>query len=143
MEVFYTPTIVLIIIATIIGVPYAIISYKKLREQWKESYDSYENIIVSFKDFHKYYNINPDVYDLNSYYSPVRDNFYFRFSTFRDYMKYIRWRDGKRNFEQNNNSENLFAKVLQADLDAIQDKHIKWLEDQKKDFENRIHKLNQ
>ena len=39
--------------------------------------------------------------------------------------------------EKNHNNEEAFADIVQSDLDAMQEKHIQWLEARKKEFEEQ------
>lgn len=94
--------------------------------------------------------INPDAYKLKTSFDsypyklktsfdshPVRDKYIFQFSSYQEWKKYQKWLNNEVPFEKNNNNEKEFADILQADLDAMQEKHIQWLEERKKEFEEQ------
>lgn len=108
-------------------------------DDWRTLPGGYKQILVTFDDFHKYYTINPDAYKLKTDFDthPVRDNFIFQFSSYREWKKYQRWLDDGVLLEKNYNNEEAFADIVQSDLDTMQEKHIQWLEARKKEFEEQ------
>ena len=103
-------------------------NYKANIKEWKTVPNGYKQILVTFDTFHKYYIINPDAYKLKTSFDshPVRDKYIFQFSNYREWRKYQKWLNNEVPFEKNNNNEKEFADILQADLDATQEKHIQW-----------------
>ena len=113
---------------------------------WKSVPSGRKQVIVTFSEFHKYYSINQDAYrfiggDIYGVH-PIRDNFVVQFQTLKEYKKFSKWFDNDYPFEKNREAEEEFAAVIQNDLDEIREKHIKWLEDRKREFEEQRKKLN-
>lgn len=137
---------IMLMVALLGGIPllvYTIMNtmqnYKANIKDWKTVPNGYKQILVTFDTFHKYYIINPDAYKLKTSFDshPVRDKYIFQFSSYREWRKYQKWINNDVLFEENNNNEKEFADILQADLDAMQKKHIQWLEERKKEFEEQ------
>ena len=135
-----------ILIFLVIKVPDLITDRETMVRNWKSVPSRHKQIIVTFSEFHKYYSINQDAYrfiggDIYGVH-PMRDNFVVQFQTFKEYKKFLKWFDNDYPFEKNREAEEEFAAVIQNDLDEIREKHIKWLEDRKREFEEQRKKLS-
>lgn len=133
-----------------LGIPltivfFAVIFPEKINDRkldindWQTLPGGYKQILVTFDTFHRYYTINPDAYKLETDFDshPVRDNYIFQFSSYREWRKYQKWLNDGVLLEKNHNNEETFADIIQADLDAMQEKHIQWLEVRKREFEEQ------
>lgn len=137
--------LILVFVGIPLIVPFAVIlpviseDRKRGVDDWRTLPGGYKQILVTFDDFHKYYTINPDAYKLKTDFDthPIRDNFIFQFSSYREWKKYQRWLDDGVLLEKNYNNEEAFADIVQSDLDTMQEKHIQWLEARKKEFEEQ------
>jgi len=127
------------VISFIVILPEILENRQRGVDGWRTLPGGYKQILVTFDDFHKYYTINPDAYKLKTDFDthPVRDNFIFQFSSYREWKKYQRWLDDGVLLEKNYNNEEAFADIVQSDLDTMQEKHIQWLEARKKEFEEQ------
>lgn len=140
---------IMLMIALLVGIPLFVgfvidikQNYKANIKDWKTLPNEYKQILVTFDTFHKYYIINPNGYKLKTDFGshPVRGNFIFQFSSYREWRKYQKWLNDGVLLEKNHNNEEAFADILQADLDAMQEKHIQWLEVRKREFEEQRNK---
>lgn len=91
-----------------------ILNYKTSIKDWKTLPKGYKQILVTFDTFHRYYTINPDAYKLKTNFDshPVRDDYIFQFSSYREWRKYQKWLNNKVSLEKNNNNEKEFTDIL-------------------------------
>ena len=104
---------------------------------------NYQISVVDFDQFLSYYRLNPDAYDLNDKYYPIRNTdgwswhaIHVHFNRFSDHLRYHFWRKREiRNRQKRSQCTEKYLKLVMEDIEKMRKLSAKELDEAQQEIE--------